>query len=298
MPFVKAQKTKVKLRLWMFGPSGSGKSYGALRICKGLGGKTAMINTELGRGELYADKFDYDIKNLKAPFTVEKYLEAIDEAVKAGYDNIIVDSVSHEWVGRGGLLEKKGLMDERGGNQYTNWNKPAREHNSFLEAITLVDANIMCTARAKSDYVLVLNEKGKQEPKKMGLAPIQRPDMEFEFMLVLEVGMDHMARASKDNTGMWADGEWFEVTEDVGKRLNTWKEDGVEPVEEPVYCVRCKENGKDVVATKGSRKESGDDYCADCLKAWREYDRQQKAKAKKPAPAKKPEVKKPAPAKK
>ena len=105
MFFNKAQRKKAKLRLGITGPAGSGKTYGALLIAFGLGGKIALIDTENGSGDLYSALGDYDIGYIKAPYTVEKYLQAIHEAESAEYDIIIIDSLSHAWSGEGGLLD-------------------------------------------------------------------------------------------------------------------------------------------------------------------------------------------------
>src|SRR3546814_535683 len=89
------------------GPSGSGKTFSALAFAQGLkgDGKVAMIDTEARRGLHYADQFDYLYSELTAPFTPERYIEAIQAAQKAGASVIIVDSMSHEHEGPGGILE-------------------------------------------------------------------------------------------------------------------------------------------------------------------------------------------------
>ena len=97
--FRKAEKRKAKLRLAITGPAGSGKTYGTLLIAQGLGGKIAMLDTENGSGDLYADKFDYDVAVIQAPYTVQKYITGIHEAERAGYNVIIIDSLSHAWAG-------------------------------------------------------------------------------------------------------------------------------------------------------------------------------------------------------
>ena len=278
MPFIRAEKMFAKLRLWLYGISNSGKSYSALRLFKGIGGKTAMINTETGRGEIYGNEFEYDIKTIQRPFTIDKYIEAIDEAVAAGYDNIIVDSVSHEWDGSGGILEKKGRLDEIvGSNHFTNWLRPGREHDRFIEYLTHVPAHLICTARAKSDHILIQNEKGKMEPKKVGLAPIMRPGLEYEMLVAFEINGDHMARVIKDNTQIWKDVGLFQITEKDGVKLMEWLNSGIE---QKIWCIRCEKNfNKLTEAIKGSKAESGKNFCAGCLVAWREFDKDEKQKA-------------------
>jgi len=89
--FHKAERKKSRLRLAIAGPAGSGKTYSALLIAFGIGGRVAMIDTERGSGELYAHLGDYDVCVITPPFTPEKYIEAIHEAEQAGYNVIIID---------------------------------------------------------------------------------------------------------------------------------------------------------------------------------------------------------------
>ena len=125
MEFRKAERKKAKLRLGITGTAGSGKTYGALLVAKGLGGKTALIDTENGSGDLYASQFDYDVGSIEAPYEIQKYIQAIHDAEKAGYEIIIIDSLSHAWAGEGGLLDFHGKLTEASysKNSYTAWNK-------------------------------------------------------------------------------------------------------------------------------------------------------------------------------
>lgn len=229
MSFQKAEKKQAKLKLAITGPSGSGKTYSALRLAKGMGGRIAVVDTENKSASLYADKFDFDVLEIEPPYTNEKYLQALVEAVKAKYDIVIIDSLSHQWAGEGGLLNKKEQMDARGGNSFQNWAKMTPEHEKFKMAILHADINIIGTMRSKQDYVMETNDKGKQAPKKVGLAPIQREGLEYEFTTVFDVAMNHEAVASKDRTGLFVD-KIFQVTEQTGVELKTWLMSG-KPVE-------------------------------------------------------------------
>lgn len=231
MEIRKAQRKKAKLRLGMAGPSGSGKTFGALKLAFGIGGKIGLIDTENGSGDLYAHLGDYDVITITAPFTVAKYLEAIKAFEKANYDVIIVDSLSHAWAGEGGLLDKQGKLADRGGNSYTAWRTVTPEHNSLVEAMLQSKSHVIATMRAKQEYVLETNDKGKQQPKKVGMAPIQRDGMEYEFTVMLDVDMGHNTTASKDRTGIF-DGQIFKVSEATGEQLLGWLNAGADvPVE-------------------------------------------------------------------
>jgi len=223
----KAERKKAKLRLGIAAPSGAGKTYSSLMLAFGMGGKVGLIDTEHGSGDLYAHLGDYDIIPIEAPYTVAKYLEAIKAFEEAGYTTIIIDSLSHAWAGDGGLLDKQGKIADRGTNSFAAWRSITPEHNSLVDAMLQSQTHIIATMRSKQDYVLEVNDKGKQMPKKVGLAPVQRDGMEYEFTVMLDVGMDHTATASKDRTGMF-DGQYFKITQETGKTLLAWLECGTD----------------------------------------------------------------------
>ena len=227
MQIRKAERKKAKLRLGIAAPSGAGKTYSALMLAFGLGGKVGLIDTEHGSGDLYAHLGDYDIIGLEAPYTVAKYLEAIKSFEDAGYGCIIIDSLSHAWAGDGGLLDKQGKIADRGVNSFAAWRTITPEHNALVNAMLQSQTHIIATMRSKQDYVLEVNDKGKQTPKKVGLAPVQREGMEYEFTVMLDVGMDHTATASKDRTGLF-DGQYFKITKETGQKLLEWLETGAE----------------------------------------------------------------------
>lgn len=222
--FRKAERKKVKLRMAINAPSGYGKTYSALRIATGLGGRIAMIDTENGSGDLYANDFKYDIITMNAPFMPEKYILAIKAAEEAGYNVLIIDSLTHAWAGEGGLLDQQGKIADSGkGNSWTAWRSITPKHNQLVEAILGSKLHIIATMRSKTEYVLQEDDKGKMEPKKVGMAPIQRDGMEYEFTLVLDLDKNHVGSASKDRTGLF-DGQFVAMEESIGKRLNDWLE--------------------------------------------------------------------------
>lgn len=226
MEIRKAQRRKAKLRLGIAAPSGAGKTYSALLMAFGLGGKVGLIDTEHGSGDLYAHLGDYSVIGIEAPYTVTKYTEAIKAFEDAGFDTIIIDSLSHAWAGDGGLLDKQGkIADRPGANGYAAWRTITPEHNALVDAMLQSTSHIIATMRAKQDYVLETNEKGKQTPKKVGLAPVQREGMEYEFTVMLDVDMKHVASASKDRTGLF-DGLYFTINQNTGKELLAWLETG------------------------------------------------------------------------
>ena len=229
----KAVRKKAKLRLGVASPSVGGKTYSSLQLAFGLGGKIGMIDTEHGSGDLYAHMGDYDIIQIEASYTVAKYLEAVKAFEEQGYSVIIIDSLSHAWAGDGGLLDKQGKLADRGTNSFAAWRTITPEHNALVETMLKSPCHIIATMRSKQDYVLEVNEKGKQTPKKVGLAPVQRDGMEYEFTVMLDIDMAHIANASKDRTGLF-DGQFFKITQDTGKDLMNWLETG-EDINDPKY---------------------------------------------------------------
>lgn len=227
MEIRKAERKKAKLRLGIAAPSGAGKTYSALLLAFGLGGKVGLIDTEHGSGDLYAHLGDYDIIGIEAPYTVKKYLDAIKAFEAAGYSTIIIDSLSHAWAGDGGLLDKQGKIAGTG-NGYAAWRTVTPEHNSLVTAMLSSPAHIIATVRSKQDYVQEKDSNNKTVIRKVGLAPVQRDGLEYEFSVMLNIDDQHIANASKDRTGIF-DGLYFKITQDTGKDLLAWLETGVEP---------------------------------------------------------------------
>lgn len=229
--FQKATRKKAKLRMALIGPSGSGKTYSALELAKGLGGRIAMIDTERGSGSLYADVADYDVLELEPPFTPQKYIDAIKGAETDGYAVVIIDSLSHAWAGEGGILDIHDTATRamRSGNGYMAWKDVTPQHEKIINAILGTPLHVISTIRTKTAYEVVEDERGKKAPKKIGLAPIQRQGMEYEFTCVLDLAVDsHIATASKDRTGMF-DNKHFLITPQTGRDLLGWLESGSEP---------------------------------------------------------------------
>lgn len=226
--FMKATKRQSKLRLAISGPSGSGKTLGALMVAGGIGGRIAVVDTEHGSASLYSDRADFDVLELAPPFAPERFVEAIQCAAKAGYDCLIIDSISHEWTGAGGILDihDRICRSGRGGNSYTAWADVTPRHNALLDAILRAPIHIIATLRSKTEYVLQ-DVGGKAVPRKLGMAPVQRDGLEYEFTTVLDLALDrHLATATKDRTGLFDGVDPQPLSADTGKRLIDWLNTG------------------------------------------------------------------------
>jgi GTPase SAR1 family protein len=231
----KAEKKRVKLKMAVQGPSGSGKTWGALALAKNLWpeAKICVIDTENESASLYADKFTFDTIPLGPPFTTARYVECIDASVKAGYDVLIIDTITAQWDGSGGILQRKNEMDMRGGNSFTNWSSFTPEHEAFKQIMLQAPIHVIATMRSKQDYILQANDKGKQMPKKVGMAPIQRDQIDYEFTIVFDVQMDHKAVSSKDRTGLFNDKVVDLADPMTADAIRGWLESGVEVAQKP-----------------------------------------------------------------
>jgi hypothetical protein len=218
--FKKAERKRVKLKIAITGPSGSGKTYSALELATGLGKKIALIDTENDSASLYSDRFEFDSLVIDPPYTITKYTEAVKAALADGYEVLVIDSISHAWAGDGGLLSKKEAMDARGGNNFANWGTITKEQETFKSALLNADIHMICTMRSKQEYAQI-GEGGKLKVQKLGLAPIQRDGMEYEFTTVFDVAMDHKAAVSKDRTGLFGD-RIETLSQKTGEELLAW----------------------------------------------------------------------------
>ena len=200
----KAKRKNANLKMAIQGPSGSGKTYSALLLAYGLckdWTKIAVIDTENHSSDLYADLGDFNVLPLTDPFTPEKYIEAISVCEMEGMEVIIIDSLSHEWDGSGGILD---IHSNMAGNSFTNWSKLTPRHNDFISTIIQSSCHVIGTIRTKQDYVLT-DKNGKMVPEKVGLKGVTRDGIDYEFTLVFDIDIKHQAIASKDRTGLFAD---------------------------------------------------------------------------------------------
>lgn len=228
-----AERKRSKIKLGLQGPSGSGKTYSALLLAYGLcddWSKIAVIDSENNSSHLYAHLGAYKVLGIEAPFTPEKYIEAIHYCEKDRMEVIIIDSVSMEWEGSGGLLEVHGNMT---GNSYSNWNKITPRHNRFIQNILQSPAHIIGTIRSKQDYVLS-EKNGKVIPEKVGLRGITREGLDYEFTLVFELDIKHQCRATKDRTSLFEGIPEFIITPETGQKILAWCNEPREQTEKRV----------------------------------------------------------------
>lgn len=224
--FAKATKTQARARIAFSGPSGSGKTYTALAWAAALGQRVAVIDTERGSASLYADVFDFDVLDLAPPYHPQRLMECLDLAAQGGYDVTVVDSTSHFWAGEGGVLE---IVDhaKNGSDSYRAWAKGTPLQQRMVDAILRHPSHVLCTMRSKTEYALVDGDKGKKTVQKVGLAPVQRDGIEYEFTLMMDVDMRHIAHVTKTRFSDLADADIPpERTTEVAAQFASWLQAG------------------------------------------------------------------------
>lgn len=218
LSFRKAARKQAKIKIGLQGSSGSGKTYGALLLAHGLvedWTKIVVLDSENNSADLYCHLGEYNVLPISAPFTPEKYVEAIQLCIHHQMEAIIIDSISHEWET---LID---IHSNMLGNSFTNWGKITPRHNNFVNAVLQAPAHVLCTIRSKQDYVLS-DKNGKMVPEKVGLKGITRDGFDFEMTLVFDVDARHLARASKDRTNLFVGKPEFLISEETGKMIRDW----------------------------------------------------------------------------
>lgn len=231
MQLQKATRKKVKLRLGLSAVSGGGKTMSALKLAYGIVGdwnKIAVIDTENNSASLYSHLGEFNTIELSAPYTPERYIEAIKACEDAKMEAIIIDSITHEWDGKGGCLE---IMDKLGG-KYQDWAKVTPRHQAFIDAILQSKCHVITTVRRKQDYEMTKGGDGKLKVEKAGLKEVTREGFEYELTVNFNIDTNHLCSASKDRTGLFMDKPSFIITEQTGQQIKEWCESGLDVTEE------------------------------------------------------------------
>ena len=231
--FTPAKKEFVPLKLAISGASGSGKTYSALRLARGLvgpEGRVAVVDTENKSASLYSDRFKFEVCNVEPreyqynggrqtmkSFNAADFTNAVNAAISAKYDVLIIDSASHAWEA---TLDAKTRLDAGGGNSFTNWGAAGNLWKNVVSSILQAPIHVIACFRSKTEYVLETSETGKVVPRKFGLAPVARDGAEYEFSTWFDVDRQHVASTSKDRTGLFA--EPAIITEGTGESFARW----------------------------------------------------------------------------
>lgn len=232
MQLKQSQRQQVKLRLGLSGASGFGKTKSALLLAYGMTqdwSKIAVIDTENSSASLYSDLGNYNVLDLQAPYSPERYIQAIELCEKSGIEIIIIDSVSHEWNGTGGCLD----IHEKLGGRFQDWGNVTPRHQAFINKILQSSCHIITTTRRKIDYSLDVGSNGKTQVVKHGTKEITREGFEYELTINFElVNENHLAKASKDRTGLFMNKPEFIITSDTGRMILDWCNSGIAGIAE------------------------------------------------------------------
>lgn len=226
MKLQKATRKKVKLRMGLSAVSGGGKTYSALLLAYGITNdwsKIAVIDTENGSASLYSHLGDFNTIELKAPYSPERYIECINACEQGGIEVCIIDSITHEWDGKGGIIDISNSMT---GNSFTNWAKLTPRHDAFIQTILQSEMHMITCVRRKQDYEMSKGSDGKLKVEKAGLKEITREGFEYELTLNFNLDLNHNATVSKDRTGLFMDKPEFVISVDTGKLIKQWCESG------------------------------------------------------------------------
>ena len=248
LTFTKAQRLGSHVIVAVVGESSSGKTYSSILLARGLvgeKGKLAMIDTETGRGRMYAKIADYDYAELTPPFTPERYIAAIKEAEEAGYDALILDSGSHEWEGIGGTLEVADNMKNKEGKALTGlvkWAEPKARHKKFVQSLLNTRMHLIICLRAK-EKLKQIEVNGKKEIVSEGYVSVQDKRFIYETTVQLflpkdnpkMLGIPRLDKCPEDLLGAFPPGQRISI--DTGKRIAEWVAGGA-PVDHATEALR------------------------------------------------------------
>jgi hypothetical protein len=227
--FRKATKQQARARIAFAGPTGSGKTYTALTWARVLGERVGVIDTERGSASLYADLFEFDTLDLAPPYHPTRLIEALAASAAAGHDVTVIDSTSHFWAGEGGVLE---IVDQAktGTDSFRAWSKGTPLQQRMVDAILRHPGHVIVTMRSKTEYALVDGDRGKKTVEKVGMAPVQRDGIEYEFTVIQDVDQRHIAHVTKTRCPLLADRDIApEHTEAAAREFAAWLGTGEPP---------------------------------------------------------------------
>jgi hypothetical protein len=223
--FKKARKLDAKLRLALVGPTNSGKTFTALRIAQDLvpNAKIAVLDSQRGQASKYADLFDFDSDEI-GNHSPETYTKAIQDAEAEGYDVLIIESLSHAWMGKDGALElvDKAAKRAQSGNKFFAWRDVTPMHNQLVDTMMSCKLHVIATIRTKMEWVIEDDERGKKVPRRVGLAPIQREGLEYEFDIVADLNASNEFIVSKTICPALKGAIIKEAGPEVAKILREW----------------------------------------------------------------------------
>lgn len=217
--FQKATKRGTRLRCAIFGPSGAGKTFTALRMAKGIGGRIALIDSERRSACKYADRFDFDVAEL-SDRSLDGYTRTMNAA--RDYDVLIIDSLTHAWQELLAEVDKLAKAKFRG-SSFAAWAEGTPRQKAFVDTLLGLQCHVIATMRSATEWQTV-SDGGRARPQRVGLKPEQGKGIEYEFDLLMQLSPEHIAEVIKDRTGRYQDALIDKPGEEFGQQLRTWLE--------------------------------------------------------------------------
>jgi hypothetical protein len=233
--FRKAVKFGAKLRLAISAPSGCGKTYTLLKLATQLGAPIAVVDTEHGSASKYADLFDFDVLELDS-YHPRSLIAMIDTASQRGYQVLCIDSLSHFWMGKDGELDQVDRMARRiqTSGSFAAWKLVTPVHNELMDRIIGAPMHVLVSLRAKTEWVLERDEKtGKTTPRKVGLAPVMRDGIEYEFDICGEMDQENTLIITKSRCPKLTSGVFTKPGKEVAEILMEWLDGPPPPLAKP-----------------------------------------------------------------
>lgn len=229
-----AVKLNLKARIALLSPTGGGKTYTMLKflfalVKFGMAKKVGIVETEHGSASKYIGEFPtFRVVELTDDFSPEQYIEAMQLLAEDGCDAAGVDSLSHAWAGKGGSLELKDKFGrQKGFNDYTAWGPVTAMQNRLIESMLSFPGHLIATMRLKMEHVVEQDPITKKNVvRKIGLQPVQRDGLEYEFDLVGDLDQDHNFSVSKTRCSTLDGYAVNKPGEEVIRKMQAWLESG------------------------------------------------------------------------
>ncbi|QBI97403.1 AAA-ATPase [Mycobacterium phage Fancypants] len=226
LSFKPATREASYARIALSGPSGSGKTYTALALGTALADKVAVIDTERGSASKYVGLNGWQFDTVQPDsFSPLSLVELLGLAAGGEYGCVIVDSLSHYWMGVDGMLEQADRHAVRG-NTFAGWKEVRPDERRMIDALVSYPGHVIVTMRSKTEYVIEENERGKKTPRKVGMKPEQRDGIEYEFDVVGDLDHDNTLTVVKSRIHTLAKAVVPMPGEEFAHRIRDWLSDG------------------------------------------------------------------------
>jgi hypothetical protein len=227
--FTKATRSAVKARIALAGPSGSGKTYTALVLACSLADKVAVVDTERGSASMYVglNGWEFDTLNPQS-FNPATLIDALGVAAGAGYGCVVVDSLSHYWMGVDGMLEQVDKRTKNNNSFGSGWKDMRPIERRMIDALVSYPGHVVVTLRTKTEYAIEKDQNGKSKPVKIGMKPEQREGLEYEFSVVGDMDHSNTLTISKTRLPMLTGAIIEKPGPELAETIKDWLADGEE----------------------------------------------------------------------